>query len=101
MALAGVQAPHDLAVVAAPVRLAGSKRPVAVLVAETRASGSRLHKFILLPQGALLPLCCPVQRQGFIMGKVRVRSKPSAGSSRAAEMRSTAAGRAAVCDRVH
>ena len=53
MALPGVQAPHDLAVLAAPVRLAGKERPVAVLVAETRASGSRLHKFILLPQGAL------------------------------------------------
>ena len=62
VALAGVEAPHDLAVVAAPVRLAGSERPVAVLVAETRASGSRLHKFFLLPQGALLPLYCPVQR---------------------------------------
>ena len=53
VAVPGVQAPHDLAVLAAPVRLAGKERPVAVLVAETRSSGSRLHKFILLPQGAL------------------------------------------------
>jgi len=52
MELPGVKAPHDLAVVAAPMRLAGTERPVAVLVAETRESGSRLHKFILLPQGA-------------------------------------------------
>lgn len=50
--LPGVVAPHDMAVVASPVRLAGSERPVAVLVAETRPAGSRLHKFILLPEGA-------------------------------------------------
>ena len=50
--LPGVAAPHDMAVVASPVRLAGKERPVALLVAETRPSGSRLHKFILLPEGA-------------------------------------------------
>lgn len=52
--LEGVDAPHDLAVVAAPVRLAGADRPLALLVGETRPSGSRLHKFILVPAGALL-----------------------------------------------
>ena len=49
--LEGVETPHDLAIVAAPVRLAGSERPLAVLVSETRMSGSKLHKFILLPDG--------------------------------------------------
>ena len=49
--LPGVQAPHDMAVVAAPLRLAEADRPVAFLIAETRASGSKLHKFILLPDG--------------------------------------------------
>ncbi len=52
--LEGVEAPHDLAVIAAPVRLAGSDRPLAVLIGETRQSGSLLHKFILLPQGTPL-----------------------------------------------
>ena len=51
----GVHAPHDMAVVASPVRLAGKERPLALLVAETwEAGNSRLHKFILLPQGVLL-----------------------------------------------
>jgi hypothetical protein len=48
----GVKAPHDMAVVASPVRLAGKERPLALLIAETAEAGSsRLHKFILLPQG--------------------------------------------------
>ncbi len=48
----GVRAPHDLAAIASPVRLAGKERPLALLIAETwEASDSRLHKFILLPQG--------------------------------------------------
>lgn len=48
----GVRAPHDMAVVASPVRLAGKERPMALLIAETAEAGSsRLHKFILLPQG--------------------------------------------------
>ena len=48
----GVHAPHDMAVVASPVRLAGKERPLALLVAETwEAGNSRLHKFILLPEG--------------------------------------------------
>ena len=49
--LEGVEAPHDVALVAAPLRLAGRERPLAVLVGETRPSGSRLHKFLLLPPG--------------------------------------------------
>ena len=52
----GVRAPHDLAAIASPVRLAGKERPLALLVAETwEASDSRLHKFILLPQGKSFP----------------------------------------------
>lgn len=51
--LEGVQAPHDLALVAAPVRLAGQERPVAVIVGESRPSGSRLLKFLLLPAGSV------------------------------------------------
>ena len=48
----GVRAPHDMVVVASPVRLAGKERPLALLIAETAEAGSsRLHKFILLPQG--------------------------------------------------
>ena len=48
----GVRAPHDMAVVASPVRLAGKERPLALLIAETAEAGSsRLHKFILLPEG--------------------------------------------------
>ena len=47
-----MRAPHDLAAIASPVRLAGKERPLALLIAETwEASDSRLHKFILLPQG--------------------------------------------------
>ncbi len=46
-----VQAPHDMAVIAAPMRLAGKERPVALLIGETRPSGSRLQKYILLPEG--------------------------------------------------
>ena len=49
--LEGAQAPHDMALVAAPLRLAGRERPLAVLVAETRESGSRLLKYLLLPPG--------------------------------------------------
>ncbi len=49
--LPGVDEPHDMAVTASPVRLAGAERPIAVLVGETRPAGSRLHKFILLPEG--------------------------------------------------
>lgn len=47
----GVQAPHDMAVIAAPVRLAGKERPIALLIGETRPSGSRLQKYIVLPEG--------------------------------------------------
>lgn len=46
-----VQAPHDMAVIAAPMRLAGKERPVALLIGETRPSSSRLQKYILLPEG--------------------------------------------------
>lgn len=49
--LDGVNAPHDLTVIAAPLRLAGSERPLAVLIGETQASDSHLHKFILMPSG--------------------------------------------------
>lgn len=50
-----MHAPHDMVVVASPVRLAGKERPLALLVAETwEAGNSRLHKFILLPEGVLL-----------------------------------------------
>ena len=50
-----MHAPHDMAVVASPVRLAGKERPLALLVAETwEAGNSRRHKFILLPEGTLL-----------------------------------------------
>lgn len=52
--LEGVDAPHDLALVAAPLRLATAERPLAVLVAETRPKDSKLHKFILLPKGSNL-----------------------------------------------
>ena len=52
----GVRAPHDLAAIASPVRLAGKERPLALLIAETwEVSDSRLHKFILLPQGKSYP----------------------------------------------
>ena len=47
----GANAPHDLAILAAPVRLAGSDRPLAVVVGETRQSDSHLQKYILLPYG--------------------------------------------------
>ena len=53
--LEGVESPHDLALVAAPLRLAGQERPLAVLVSETRNSGSQLHKFILMPEGTSPP----------------------------------------------
>ena len=52
-----VASPHDMAVVASPVRLAGKERPIALLIAETRQSGSRLQKYILLPEGRS-PLLC-------------------------------------------
>lgn len=50
----GANAPHDLAILAAPVRLAGSDRPLAVIVGETRQSDSHLQKYILLPYGELM-----------------------------------------------
>ncbi len=51
-AVPGVHAPHDMVAVASPVRLAGKERPLALLIAETwEAGNSRLHKFILLPEG--------------------------------------------------
>ena len=50
--LPGVEAPHSLTVTAGPMRLAELNRPLAVLVGETRAQGSHLHKFILVPSGA-------------------------------------------------
>lgn len=53
--LEGVEVPHDLTLVAAPLRLAGQERPLAVLISETRASDSRLHKFILMPAGTPPP----------------------------------------------
>ena len=34
------------------MRLAGNERPLAVLVGETRPSGSQIHKFIVMPEGA-------------------------------------------------
>ena len=49
--LEGVEAPHDLTVIAAPIRWAGSERPLAFLVGETRLSGSQLHKFVLKAEG--------------------------------------------------
>ncbi|KAK9908849.1 hypothetical protein WJX75_003782 [Coccomyxa subellipsoidea] len=51
-----VQAPHDMAVIAAPMRLAGKERPVALLIGETRPSSSRLQKYILLPEEEVLPV---------------------------------------------
>ena len=52
--LPGVEVPHDLEVVAAPVWSgAGRQRPVALTVTETRMQDSRLLKFILLPDGEL------------------------------------------------
>ena len=52
--LPGVEVPHDLEVVAAPVWSgAGRQRPVALMVTETRMQDSRLLKFILLPDGGL------------------------------------------------
>ena len=52
--LPGVEVPHDLEVVAAPVWAgAGRQRPVALMVTETRMQDSRLLKFILLPDGEL------------------------------------------------
>ena len=51
--LPGVEGPHAITVTAGPIRLAEKRRPLAVLVAETRPAGSRLHKFLLLPEGAL------------------------------------------------
>ena len=51
--LPGVVAPHDAAIVAAPLRLAGADRPMALLVAEARPDGGgAIKKFILLPDGA-------------------------------------------------
>ncbi|KAK9800913.1 hypothetical protein WJX73_010392 [Symbiochloris irregularis] len=52
--LQGAQAPHDFALVAAPVRLAGRERPLAVVVAESRPQGSRLLKYLLMPPGSEL-----------------------------------------------
>ena len=53
--LPGVEVPHDLEVVAAPVWAgAGKQRPVALMVTETRMQDSRLLKFILLPNGGQL-----------------------------------------------
>ena len=40
---------------ASPLRLAGRDRPLAVLIAETAATGSRLQKFVVLPRDAALP----------------------------------------------
>lgn len=54
--LLGVEAPHDLALMAAPARMAGTERPLAVLIGETRPSGSKLQKFILVPAGDFLLL---------------------------------------------
>ena len=51
--LAGVDAPHDLTISSAPLRITGSgERMLAVYIAETRVIGSRLHKLILLHRGA-------------------------------------------------
>lgn len=49
--LPDVHSPHDVALVAGPLRLAKADRPVAFLIAETRSQESKLHKFILLPDG--------------------------------------------------
>ena len=47
-----MDAPHDLSISSAPLRITGSgERMLAVYVSETRAVGSQLHKFILLHQG--------------------------------------------------
>lgn len=52
--VSGVDAPHDLTLTAAPLEVTGAgERAVAVYIAETRAEGSSLRKFIILPPGAL------------------------------------------------
>ncbi|KAK9814322.1 hypothetical protein WJX72_004044 [[Myrmecia] bisecta] len=49
----GVQAPHAIAITAAPVHYAGThERPLALFVSETLPSGSRLVKYTLLPEGS-------------------------------------------------
>lgn len=60
-----VQAPHDMAVVAAPMRLAGKERPIALLIGETRPTESRLQKYILLPEGGPFPSAAEVDFQCF------------------------------------
>ena len=54
----GAEAPHDLALAAAPLSASGvGERLLAVLVAETRPAGSRLLKFVVAPQGARAARC--------------------------------------------
>ena len=51
--LEGVGAPHDIALAASPMPIEGTgDRTIAVYVAETKPVGSRLLKFLFLPQGA-------------------------------------------------
>ena len=48
----GVGAPHDFALAAAPMPAHGTgDRALAVFIAETKATGSQLRKFIFLPEG--------------------------------------------------
>ena len=55
-----MDAPHDLTISSAPLRITGSgERMLAVYVAETRDTGSRLHKLILLHRGARCPPLWP------------------------------------------
>ena len=64
--LPGVEVPHDLEVVAAPVWAgAGRQRPVALMVTETRMQDSRLLKFILLPAGRtpFAVACCSISAE--------------------------------------
>ena len=81
--LPGVDEPHDMAIVASPVRLAGAERPIAILVGETRPKESRLHKFILLPEGARTMLPADVQIFSLcgntLFGGVMVTPSPALG----------------------
>ena len=55
--LDGVDAPHDLTISSAPLRITGSgERMLAVYVAETLSAGSQLHKHIILHRGTILSM---------------------------------------------
>lgn len=50
--LEGLNSPHDMALLAAPMELSGpGDRMVSLLVAETAPSGSTIRKFIIVPKG--------------------------------------------------